>query len=350
MEPGAGAVDDAGPTSRYFAGRRLVQRSAGSTTWASRSTIRGDLCHRLVGRRAGDPRCWVSGGHLSGTSAGIYDIRSVPPRPDRAAGSGRSTRPVRPPSLHWQEPAGDGRPTPPPDREAPPMARRTPDHPTATGWGRRSSGSNDTAASPAGGRSARGAQRHDRGHVLRCPLRDRPGERRRHLAGLVITGVDDVFIPGGDLGGPRGRLGRPRAARHGQRAVRRRPMVAETRGLRDQRHRQGGGLIIAMLSDVAVASDRASFRAPSCCVASPTPGTPPSSPPRSARRAPATCCSPAHGRRDRGGRVGPGDAGGGARRIARGRPRRGRPGRPQAPEPARAVKRDINEGYARSTA
>src|SRR5215468_7021986 len=30
-----------GPTSRYFAGRRDVQRSGGSTTWSSRLTIQG---------------------------------------------------------------------------------------------------------------------------------------------------------------------------------------------------------------------------------------------------------------------------------------------------------------------
>src|SRR5215471_9917295 len=37
----AGRYSTRGPTSRYFAGSRDVQRSAGSTTWASRSTIKG---------------------------------------------------------------------------------------------------------------------------------------------------------------------------------------------------------------------------------------------------------------------------------------------------------------------
>ena len=84
------------------------------------------------------------------------------------------------------------------------------------------------------------------------------------LAALVITGVGDVFIPGGEMSG-----------RHEDgnedvidvigldilpfRAVRnsRAPVVSAVNGIC-----QGGGLIIAMLSDIAVASDRATFRAP----------------------------------------------------------------------------------------
>src|SRR6476469_5219077 len=37
----AGAMTMCGPTSRYFAGRREVQMSGGSTTWSSRLTIQG---------------------------------------------------------------------------------------------------------------------------------------------------------------------------------------------------------------------------------------------------------------------------------------------------------------------
>jgi enoyl-CoA hydratase/carnithine racemase len=84
------------------------------------------------------------------------------------------------------------------------------------------------------------------------------------LAALVITGVGDVFIPGGEMSG-----------RHDDgnaelidvigydvlpfRTIRnsRAPIVAAVNGIC-----QGGGLIIAMLSDIAVASDRATFRAP----------------------------------------------------------------------------------------
>jgi len=83
------------------------------------------------------------------------------------------------------------------------------------------------------------------------------------LAGLLITGTGDVFIPGGDMGGasPDG-WGMPSALgmditpfdalRQAQK-----PVVSAVNGIC-----QGGGLMIAMLSDVAVASDRATFRVP----------------------------------------------------------------------------------------
>jgi len=83
------------------------------------------------------------------------------------------------------------------------------------------------------------------------------------LAGLLITGIDDVFIPGGDLGasmvddwgGPK-LLGMDNvpfdAVRHSPK-----PIVSAVNGIC-----QGGGLLIAIMSDVAVASDRAVFRAP----------------------------------------------------------------------------------------
>lgn len=83
------------------------------------------------------------------------------------------------------------------------------------------------------------------------------------LAGLLITGTGDVFVPGGDpwsnedgwadLPGLLGMDNTPFDA------VRRstKPIVCAVNGLC-----QGGGLMIAMLGDVAVASDRATFRAP----------------------------------------------------------------------------------------
>lgn len=84
------------------------------------------------------------------------------------------------------------------------------------------------------------------------------------LAGLLLTGTGDVFIPGGDLGGANedgwGDLAR---LLHMDNvpfdAVRRspKPVVCAVNGLC-----QGGGLMIAMLADVTVASDRATFRAP----------------------------------------------------------------------------------------
>ncbi|MCU1368384.1 MAG: Enoyl-CoA hydratase/isomerase [Ilumatobacteraceae bacterium] len=91
-------------------------------------------------------------------------------------------------------------------------------------------------------------------HVARTP----------ELAGLLITGAGDVFIPGGDLGGDNrdgwadlpNLLGMDNtpfdAVRHSPK-----PVVCAVNGLA-----QGGGLMIAMLADVSIASDRATFRAP----------------------------------------------------------------------------------------
>ena len=88
--------------------------------------------------------------------------------------------------------------------------------------------------------------------------------RSPELAGLLITGTGDVFIPGGDLGGANddGWADLPRLLAMDNvpfDTVRRspKPIVCAVNGLA-----QGGGLMIAMLSDVAVASDRATFRTP----------------------------------------------------------------------------------------
>ena len=81
---------------------------------------------------------------------------------------------------------------------------------------------------------------------------------------LIVTGTGDVFAPGGEL---RGVVEDPNpvldwidpadvtpfeAVRHSFA-----PVVSAVNGIC-----QGGGLLIAMLSDVAVASERATFRAP----------------------------------------------------------------------------------------
>jgi enoyl-CoA hydratase len=85
-----------------------------------------------------------------------------------------------------------------------------------------------------------------------------------NLAGLLITGTGDVFAPGGDLGrggednwmdfGPM--LGMDVTPFDSLRQSAK-PVVAAVNGLA-----QGGGLQIAMCSDMAVVSDRATFRVP----------------------------------------------------------------------------------------
>jgi enoyl-CoA hydratase/carnithine racemase len=83
------------------------------------------------------------------------------------------------------------------------------------------------------------------------------------LAGMLLTGTGDVFIPGGDLGhGAPDDWGGPTyfgmdntpfdAIRHS-----RKPVVSAVNGIC-----QGGGLLMAIMSDLAVASERATFRAP----------------------------------------------------------------------------------------
>ena len=83
------------------------------------------------------------------------------------------------------------------------------------------------------------------------------------LGALIITGTGDVFAPGGDLGGreeegdtlPDG-LGHellPFLTIRDSPA----PVIAAVNGIC-----QAGGLLVAMMADIAVASDRATFRVP----------------------------------------------------------------------------------------
>jgi enoyl-CoA hydratase len=84
------------------------------------------------------------------------------------------------------------------------------------------------------------------------------------LAGLLITGTGDVFIPGGDMSAENvdGWADLPRLFAWDNTpfdALRcaRKPVVSALNGIT-----QGGGMMIAMLSDVAVAAESATFRAP----------------------------------------------------------------------------------------
>jgi enoyl-CoA hydratase/carnithine racemase len=89
-------------------------------------------------------------------------------------------------------------------------------------------------------------------------------EHDPNLAGLLLTGAGDVFVPGGDLG-KRGEdnwmdfeslLGMDVTPFDVLRNSTK-PVVCAVNGLC-----QGGGLMIAMCSDMAVVSDRATFRVP----------------------------------------------------------------------------------------
>jgi enoyl-CoA hydratase len=83
------------------------------------------------------------------------------------------------------------------------------------------------------------------------------------LAALIITGVGDVFAPGGDLGG-RSEPGESPPDAVGPDVLpfltirdSPAPVIAAVNGIC-----QAGGLLIAMMADIAVASDRATFRVP----------------------------------------------------------------------------------------
>lgn len=86
------------------------------------------------------------------------------------------------------------------------------------------------------------------------------------LHALVITGTGDVFCPGGEMGGDHsdGPFGMEAAAAFGNEIVpfeairtSRKPVIAMVNGLC-----QGGGLLMTLVSDIAIASDRCVFRVP----------------------------------------------------------------------------------------
>ena len=110
------------------------------------------------------------------------------------------------------------------------------------------------------------------------------------LSALVITGTGDVFAPGGDLGGrSEGEEEVPQAGGPDVLpflAVRDSPapVIAAVNGIC-----QAGGLLIAMMADIAVASDRATFRVPELLRGIPTRPMPPRSRLTSASRWHVTC-------------------------------------------------------------
>ncbi len=84
------------------------------------------------------------------------------------------------------------------------------------------------------------------------------------LRALILTGTDDVFSPGGDLGGryDEGDERVPEGLTHESLpfvAVRESmaPVISAVNGIC-----YAGGLLIAMMSDIAVVSERATFRVP----------------------------------------------------------------------------------------
>ena len=84
-----------------------------------------------------------------------------------------------------------------------------------------------------------------------------------NLAALIITGVDDVFSPGGDLGG-RSEPGETFPNVTGPEVLpflsirdSAAPVIAAVNGIC-----QAGGLLVAMMADIAVVSERATFRVP----------------------------------------------------------------------------------------
>jgi len=88
--------------------------------------------------------------------------------------------------------------------------------------------------------------------------------RSDDLVGLLLTGAGDVFIPGGDLSGDNtdGWADLPRLLAMDNTpfdAIRNspKPVVCAVNGIA-----QGGGLMMAMLADVTVAADNATFRSP----------------------------------------------------------------------------------------
>jgi enoyl-CoA hydratase/carnithine racemase len=88
--------------------------------------------------------------------------------------------------------------------------------------------------------------------------------RDKEVRALILTGTGDVFAPGGDLGGRSEEGDEPIPPGLGYEILpfvtireSAAPVIAAVNGIC-----QAGGLLIAMMADVAVVSERASFRVP----------------------------------------------------------------------------------------
>ena len=88
--------------------------------------------------------------------------------------------------------------------------------------------------------------------------------RDKELRALIITGTGDVFAPGGDLGGRYEEGDQPVPAGLAYECLpfvtvreSQAPVISAVNGIC-----QAGGLLIAMMSDIAVVSERATFRVP----------------------------------------------------------------------------------------
>ena len=179
-------------------------------------------------------------------------------------------------------------------------------------------------------------------------LRGRSGEQRPRSRRALITGTDDVFIPGGDLGAqPVDDWGGPRLSRHG---LRHRSTRSATPASRSCARSTASARAVGCSSRScrtwrSRASARRFVRRRSTA-ASPTPATRSYLPARSARRAPRTCSSPAAGHRRRSSGVGAGRPGRSARGVVVGRVRgAGRRCMRGAPRPGLQVKRVISQSY-----
>ena len=144
------------------------------------------------------------------------------------------------------------------------MIKPKADRPKGTGWARPTCDSSGRAAWPLHRRPSRGSQRHDRGDVLRRALRRRRRQCRSDAVGDAAHGDRRRLHSGrrprrtnvDDWGNVTGLLGMDTTPFEAIRNSRK-PVVSAVNGIC-----QGGGLLMAMLSDVAVASERATFRAP----------------------------------------------------------------------------------------